>query len=165
LVVAGGESGLQRVDAASGRLLSRACGTPTDKNGSCSGDEYIGLVANPDGATAWTYHDRRDALGSGEAEFQEIDLGTGSPVRAVRAPRFSFNSGDGYKMGWIGPDQRFWFAAKDYQHDITCAVLVSVPPAPRVDATYRGLCLTGRPISVEGAPGFSLLEELSRPRR
>lgn len=153
LVVAGGKSGLQRVDAASGQLLSRTCGAPTNKNAPCSSDEYIGLAVSRDRATAWTYNDRRDASGSGEPEFQQIDLGTGSPVRAIRAPRFSFDSSDGYKMGWLEPDQRFWFAAKDYHYDFTCAAFVSVPPAPRVDAAYDGLCLTGRPSAVEGDPG------------
>ena len=156
LVVAGGYSGLQRVDVASGQLLSRTCSTPKDpKTGLCSASTYAGLAASRDGATAWTYHTGRAVYSEGvEAEFHEIDLAKGTTARTLRAPRFDFHTSDDYKMGWMEPDKRFWFASAPPQSMFqACVILVTVPPAPRLDAAYEGLCLSGRPIAVEGDPG------------
>jgi hypothetical protein len=155
VVVAGGRSGIQRADAASGALLSRTCTAPGDKTGICpAGEKYAGLVASSNGEAAWTYHERRDVPGMADVfEFLEIDLATGSTLRTLRAPPFAFFSSDGYKAGWLKPDTRFWYAAADAFGTMrTCAVFVTVPPAPAVNATYDGLCLPGRVIASDGDP-------------
>lgn len=152
LTIAGGRTGLQRVDIPSGRLLSRRCDSPLQADGRCSEDTYIGLLPRSDGATAWTYHsvDRGGQMVA--ATFEEVDLLTGDVVRSLGAPLLYYNSPGEHAMGWLETDRRFWFAGSPLGGTDTDVVQVAVPPAAGGQPTYGGWHIPERPLGIAGDP-------------
>jgi hypothetical protein len=154
LTLAGGRQGLQRVDPASGRLLSRTCTTSVDGAGRCANDKFVGLVATPDGARAYTYHTENHEIGKNpETRFLEIDLVTGKVARSFPAPYFSFESPEGFGMGWLEPGKRFWFLGNlVYPSAQTCIVTVTLPSGASNEPVLAMSCLAGRALAVTGDP-------------
>lgn len=151
--IAGGRKGIQIVDAATGRLTKRICGSAADERGDCA-DRSIGLLRSKDGKRVFTFRDSREpGKGPEERHFIEVEVATGKTLRTFRAPQFTFASPDNYRMGWLEPDRRFFFAARLwFSHQQTCAVVVGLPAAANEAASYESWCVSGRSIGLREDP-------------
>lgn len=149
LFLAGGGSGLQKIDMASGQLLSQDCKKGVVLGRLCMGQRDVGLAPMKNKKTVWTF--REFEQGNDEFRvgyFTEIDMATGKSLRSVKTPRLVFESQRGYRMGWLEQDKRFWFAAR-YQSELVIAV-VSIPENPQAQPTISYLQSQGRSMSVIG---------------
>lgn len=111
--ISGHRFGLQRVDVATGKLLSRRCTTPVTATGECSADTWLGPVAQLVPGRVWVLHVVRRTDTSRTATLEEFDVGAGTVLRSAPMPLLSpqdspadFRAGafvDGHTLWVAGP--------------------------------------------------------------